>query len=1157
MTERSEQENGTFQKVFRTMENDEVVFRNGNAVLVAKPLTVVRALTSTGGARVLATPPFLNPNSDEFDSCKTPMIEVKDEPQELEKEVKTVSVDSQSAAEDVVYEERRSMLSFDDFLKSTNTQVASVDESLKSLESADVGVVCEMQESVKVESVDESLKSMEVEPPIRTVEEVTNVDVACETQESVRVEPVGPVCAEKQAVSDDEVEVLKVVKGKQAVSDDVRVLKVVKKEVVEEKKILIPNLDDGDFPVEPGWSLLGSKVETATSMAKGVRRLVDNEIVYFNFPNPQASYKFQWIVRVSTKRSGVVGRLPMEWAKSVIPLVQSGNVKVRGRCVAAPVKLETMQEIYILVSFYAHNSLFAECVDTSWRLEACGHINSAAYPLFTLLNMLGIEPYRKADFTPEEMKARKRVLKLDSDEALVFPVNKRRKAAEPLPQPSEDEQALSESALNKLIGAAEVFDLEEKEAPKTLMCSLKPYQSQALYWMTEIEKGGDDENAEKNLHPCWSAYNLCHGKRIYVNIFTGEAAKKFPQATQMARGGILADAMGLGKTVMTIALILSNTGRMKSEDSDAESIYDNIFSTKRRNVNPYNVEGGTLIVCPMALLGQWKDELETHSKPGSISIFVHYGGGRTTNPDLLLEYDVVLTTYGVLSAAFKSEGENSIYHRVKWYRVVLDEAHHIKSHKSQVAAAAIALSSHCRWCLTGTPLQNSLEDLFSLLSFLRVEPWCNWQWWTKLIQKPYEQGDQRALKLVKGILRTLMLRRTKETKDKEGRPILVLPPTDIQLIECEQSESERDFYDALFLRSKVQFEQYVAQGKVLNHYANILDLLMQLRRCCNHPFLVMSGSDPAKYADLSRLARKFLESHTESSDMCCESGAQQNAELNKLASLACTFLQNSDSASHSVQSRGYIDEVLGHIQKGETVECSICMESPDDPVFTPCAHQFCRECLFNCWGTSMGGKCPICRQSLKKSDLIALPTESPFKVDIENNLTESSKLSKLFDFLEKIQKYSDEKSIVFSQWTSFFNLLENPLRRRGIGFLRFDGKLTQKQRESVLKEFNNTKEKRVLLMSLKAGGVGLNLTAASNVFLMDPWWNPAVEEQAIMRIHRIGQKRKVTVRRFIVKGTVEDRLQQVQAKKQKMISGALTDDEVRTSRIQDLKMLFS
>ncbi|GJX50027.1 putative SWI/SNF-related matrix-associated actin-dependent regulator of chromatin subfamily A member 3-like protein 3 [Tanacetum coccineum] len=96
----------------------------------------------------------------------------------------------------------------------------------------------------------------------------------------------------------------------------------------------------------------------------------------------------------------------------------------------------------------------------------------------------------------------------------------------------------------------------------------------------------------------------------------------------------------------------------------------------------------------------------------------------------------------------------------------------------------------------------------------------------------------------------------------------------------------------------------------------------------------------------------------------------------------------------------------------------------------------------------------------------------------------------------------------------------------------------------------------VLLMSLKAGGVDLNLTAASNVFLMDPWWNPAVEEQAIMRIHRMGQKRTVCVRRFIVKDTVEERMQQIQARKQRMIAGALTDEEVRSARLEELKMLF-
>jgi len=168
-----------------------------------------------------------------------------------------------------------------------------------------------------------------------------------------------------------------------------------------------------------------------------------------------------------------------------------------------------------------------------------------------------------------------------------------------------------------------------------------------------------------------------------------------------------------------------------------------------------------------------------------------------------------------------------------------------------------------------------------------------------------------------------------------------------------------------------------------------------------------------------------------------------------------------------MQPRAYIEEVLENIQNGDIVECSVCLESPEDPVFTPCAHKFCRECLFSCWGTSSGGKCPICRKLLQKDDLITCPAESPFKVDIKNNVTESSKVSKLFEFLERIlNSPSGEKSIVFSQWTSFFDLLENPLRRRGIGFLRYDGKLTQKQREKVLDEFNKTREKRVFEISL-------------------------------------------------------------------------------------------
>ncbi|CAI0383903.1 unnamed protein product [Linum tenue] len=874
-------------------------------------------------------------------------------------------------------------------------------------------------------------------------------------------------------------------------------------------------VEDGEFPEERGYYLVGRTMVTAVSTSRG-RKLADNEIVYFNYSKSSSKSNAQWIVRFSTKRCGEVGRLPMEWGKTVVPLMSSPKVKVLGRCVAAPATLQMMQEVFLYVSFYIHRSMFITLDSSTWTLESNTYIDPSLYPLLSLFKLLELKPYQKAEFTPSELHSRKRGLKLEDDAddsvtALQL-VKKRKGGGVQIPEQEKDEQAFSESMLNKIVGTAEVYDLMEMEAPCTLTCHLKPYQKQALRWMCESEEGMDDEKASKLLHPCWAAYNISDERAasIYVNIFSGEATFQFPAATQITRGGILADAMGLGKTVMTIALLLARPGR------------GSVVGRPR---------GGTLIICPMALLHQWKDELETHAKPGSMSVFVHYGGERMNDPRLISGYDVILTTYGVLTAAYKQiQGVGaSIFHKVEWFRVVLDEAHIIKSQKSQGAQASFLLSSQYRWCLTGTPLQNNLEDIYSLLCFLHVEPWSNWSWWNKLIHKPYENGDPRALKLIKAILRPLMLRRTKETKDNYGRPILVLPPTEIQVLTCEQSEAERDLYEALFRRSKEQFDSLVAQGQVLHKYASVLELLLRLRQCCNHPFLVMSRADLQKYWDLNKLAKRFFETNDD-------------------------YVASTETTA-ATQANG--KEAVEGSQKGEHTECPICLESADDPVLTPCKHRMCRECLLTSWTTNTEGPCPLCRTLVSEYQLRTCPSGTKFKIDIHKNWKGSSKITKLLDCLERIDAYySGEKSIIFSQWTSFLDLLEIPLREKGVEFLRFDGTLSQKHRERVLKEFNESSVKRVLLMSLKTGGVGLNLTAASNVFIMDPWWNPAVEEQAIMRIHRIGQKRTVRVRRFIVKGTVEERLLQVQAKKQKMIAGALAEDDVRTSRIEDLKMLF-
>jgi DNA repair protein RAD5 len=202
----------------------------------------------------------------------------------------------------------------------------------------------------------------------------------------------------------------------------------------------------------------------------------------------------------------------------------------------------------------------------------------------------------------------------------------------------------------------------------------------------------------------------------------------------------------------------------------------------------------------------------------------------------------------------------------------------------------------------------------------------------------------------------------------------------------------------------------------------------------------------------------------------------------------------------------------------------------------------------------------------------------------------SAKIHALISHLGRIPP--NTKSIVVSQFTSFLDLIGDQLSRVGVSHLRLDGSMPQKARAAVLAEFTKTdtyvdeivdteddsprKKKAsaskpqpssppatVLLLSLKAGGVGLNLTVASNVFMMDPWWSFAIEAQAIDRVHRMGQTRDVAVTRFVVKDSIEGRILSVQERKMNIagtlglrVGGDDADDDKKKDKLADLKLLF-
>ncbi|KAF9785715.1 SNF2 family N-terminal domain-containing protein [Thelephora terrestris] len=533
---------------------------------------------------------------------------------------------------------------------------------------------------------------------------------------------------------------------------------------------------------------------------------------------------------------------------------------------------------------------------------------------------------------------------------------------------------------------------------------------------------------------------------------------------------------------------------------------------------------------------------------------------------------VVVTSYGVLASEHAKyeksarKSESSVF-EIEWLRVVLDEAHHCKSRSSKTAKAVCALKTRRRWAVTGTPIVNRLEDLYSLLKFLNFAPWSSYSFFRSFITLPFIAQDPKAIEIVQVILESILLRRQKNMKDHSGKPIVELPPKIIEVETLEFSASERKLYDSIYIDVRKKFQRLNEKGLVNKNYTSILAMLMRLRRTVLHPRLVMTQEE-----------LKELENLSDSS-----SGAVKLEDLVK---------HESEGATVSKTNAAFVEETLRSLNGGSGTqgnggeggeECPLCLDMMETPVLIPpCMHKCCKDCVVNfletCAEQGKDGMCPICSSGpVKEGDLLEVilrsesGEENKPKVEIrKNDFVSSTKIDALLRNLRRIRDQDPHfRAVVFSQFTTFLDIIQSALTRESLSYTRFDGTMDLKKRQAAIKTFKDPNgpdgrpTHRVLLISLKAGGVGLNLTNANHAFMMDCWWNAAVENQAIDRLHRVTQERTVYVKHFIIANTIEGRILQIQKRKTAIVKEAFRgkgksgDGEKHDAEsMENLKIMF-
>ncbi|KAL8370100.1 hypothetical protein RB595_000460 [Gaeumannomyces hyphopodioides] len=633
-----------------------------------------------------------------------------------------------------------------------------------------------------------------------------------------------------------------------------------------------------------------------------------------------------------------------------------------------------------------------------------------------------------------------------------------------------------------------------------VMAELYRHQQEAMEWILQREldispDGGDD---------LWERSTLPSGEICYQHRITG-AKSRVPSDF---KGGILADDMGLGKTLTTLAAVAKST--------------------------PQGSGKATLVVVPSELLlNTWIKEIERHFRPYSIRYSKYHGSDRRDLDTILHQQDLVLTTYGTVMADRRRA--SSAIHTMKWHRLILDEAHLIRNWGTKQFDAVHSISSQIRWCLTGTPIQNSLDDLGSLVKFLRMplfsEPATFRKYLTKLTRsRAHPEGEFTSLRL---ILSSICLRRSKDIMPQSQGHVDEYRKPKFTAIELGQYNTlTTACKNAIAISAKRS-----AGAAAANSEHTIMEALLRLRIFCNN-------GEAAYRLNLSSILTRGGRGSSRSPPDEVLSYLQQKGE-------ASCFLCTVDivSLGPGVSDGGNSGSGSG---SGSESSSGTPESDPNLACLTHCLHLLCHGCTQEYRGSQAEGQpftCPLCHHIHGSGSVFDEPAQQDSKGTGHPGLQEFP--SKINALVEDIRAHSlTEKCVVFSFWKTTLDVAGKALDARGIKYLRVDGDVLPKKRGNILLKFQTRHASSVLLITFSTGAVGLNgLTVANRVHILEPQWNPAAEKQAIGRLLRLDQSKKVTIVRYAMEGSIEEAVQSKQLRKLQLAGGGfakqLSPDERR------------